>query len=86
MTEQNQNEEAIFEQARLQPSGPQRIQYVEQACAGNETLKRRVLALLAAHEAAAGPLDWTRFLRLASRHQVIGLVHEGLTRVRPDLP
>jgi hypothetical protein len=31
-------------------------------------------------------LDWTRCLRIAKRHQVIGLVHEGLTRVRPDVP
>jgi hypothetical protein len=36
--------------------------------------------------AAAGLLDWRRFLRVARRHQVIGLVHEGLTRVRPDVP
>ena len=31
-------------------------------------------------------VDWPRFLRVARRHQVIGLVHEGLTRVRPDVP
>jgi hypothetical protein len=36
--------------------------------------------------AAAGPLDWARFLRVARRHQVIGLVHEGITRVQPDVP
>ena len=36
--------------------------------------------------AAAEPLDWPRFLRVARRHQVIGLVHDGLTRVRPDVP
>jgi Uncharacterised nucleotidyltransferase len=36
--------------------------------------------------AAAGPLDWPRFLRVARRHQVIGLVHDGLTRVQPDVP
>ena len=37
-------------------------------------------------EAAAGPLDWDRFLRVAMRHQVVGLVHDGLTRARPALP
>jgi hypothetical protein len=35
---------------------------------------------------AAGPLDWPRFLRVAKRHQVLGLVHDALRRVRPDLP
>jgi Uncharacterised nucleotidyltransferase len=34
----------------------------------------------------SNPLDWTRLLRLAKRHQVIGLVHDGLTQVRPDVP
>src|SRR5262245_59112107 len=36
--------------------------------------------------AASEPLDWARFLRVAGRHQVIGFVHEGLTRVWPDVP
>lgn len=36
--------------------------------------------------AAAGPLDWGRFLRIVSRQGVIGLVHDGLTRVRPPVP
>lgn len=36
--------------------------------------------------AAAGPLDWSRFLRVADRHQVVGLIHDGLTRARPDVP
>jgi hypothetical protein len=36
--------------------------------------------------AAAKPLDWPRFLRVARRHQVMGLVHEGLRRVRPEVP
>ena len=35
--------------------------------------------------AAGDSLDWTRFLR-ATRHQVTGLVHEGLTRVRTHIP
>jgi eukaryotic-like serine/threonine-protein kinase len=57
MTQQHQSEDVIFEQARLQASSQARLQFVEQACAGNEPLKRRVLALLAAHEAPCGPLD-----------------------------
>jgi hypothetical protein len=36
--------------------------------------------------AAAGPLDWPRLLRVARRHQVIELVHEGLTQVQADVP
>src|SRR5262245_35827301 len=40
----------------------------------------------AVRTAAAEPLDWPRFLRAARRHQVIGLVHEGLTRVQPNVP
>jgi hypothetical protein len=36
--------------------------------------------------AVAGPLNWQRFLRVARRHQVVGLVHDGLTRMRPDVP
>ncbi len=34
----------------------------------------------------AGPLDWSRFLRVARRHRLIGLVHDGLTRSRTDMP
>src|SRR5262245_48800222 len=36
--------------------------------------------------AATRPLEWPRFLRVARRHQVIGLVYDGLTRARPDVP
>jgi hypothetical protein len=34
----------------------------------------------------AEPLDWPCFLRLAKRHQIVGLVSNGLTRARSDLP
>jgi hypothetical protein len=40
----------------------------------------------AIHTAVAGSLDWPRFLRVARRHQVIGLVHDGITRARTDVP
>jgi hypothetical protein len=40
----------------------------------------------AIREATRGPLDWDRFLRVAIRHQVIGLVHDGLMRARPAVP
>jgi hypothetical protein len=40
--------------------------------------------------AAAETLDWPRFLRVVRRHQVVGLVHEGLNRqkwtCRPRAP
>jgi hypothetical protein len=35
---------------------------------------------------ASGPLDWARVLRVATRHQVINLIHEGLTQAQPDVP
>jgi hypothetical protein len=44
---------------------------------------RRTEAIRAA---AARPLDWHRFLRVVGRHQLIGLVHEGLTQAQSDLP
>ena len=53
------------------------------ACAMWPPSDRRTEAIRAA---AAGPLDWPRFLRVARRHQVVGLVHDGLTRARPDVP
>jgi hypothetical protein len=53
------------------------------ACAVWPPSDRRTEAIRAA---AAAPLDWPRFVRVAKRHQVIGLIHEGLTRVRPNVP
>jgi hypothetical protein len=40
----------------------------------------------AIRNAVAGPFDWPRFLRVAKRHQVIGLVRDGLTRAGIDVP
>src|SRR5215207_9469562 len=57
MTVQSQPEEAIFEQARERANLSERAAFLEQACAGDEPLKRRVLELLAAHDTAQGPLD-----------------------------
>jgi hypothetical protein len=53
------------------------------ACAMWPPSDRRTEAI---RTAAGDALDWTRFLRVARRHQLIGLVHEGLTRERPDVP
>lgn len=53
------------------------------ACAIWPPSDRRIQAIRAA---AAAPLDWPRFVRVAKRHQVVGLVHDGLTRVRPTVP
>jgi Uncharacterised nucleotidyltransferase len=53
------------------------------ACAIWPPSDRRTEAI---RTAGAGPLDWPCFLRVARRHQVIGLVHEGLTRAQPDVP
>src|SRR5262245_14621134 len=53
------------------------------ACAMWPPSERRLEAI---RTAAGRPLDWPRFLRVARRHQVIGLVHDGLRRVQPDVP
>jgi hypothetical protein len=36
--------------------------------------------------AAARTIDWPRFLGVVRRHQVVGLVNEGLTRAKVDAP
>jgi len=53
------------------------------ACAMWPPSDRRTEAI---RTAVAGPVDWPRFLRVARRHQIIGLVHEGLTRAQLDVP
>jgi hypothetical protein len=53
------------------------------ACAMWPSSNRRQEAI---RTAAALPLDWSRVLRVANRHQIVGLIHDGLTRVRPDVP
>src|SRR5262249_52628587 len=53
------------------------------ACAMWPPSDRRTKAV---RTAAAGPLDWPRFLRVVRRHQVITLVHDGLTRAGTDVP
>jgi hypothetical protein len=40
----------------------------------------------AIRNAANGPLDWDRFLHLAMRHDVMGLVHDGLRRAQIAVP
>jgi hypothetical protein len=40
----------------------------------------------AMRRAAAAPLDWKHFIRIAKRHQVIGLVHDGLMRLEACAP
>ena len=53
------------------------------ACAIWPPSDRRTEAI---RTATARPLDWFRFLRVANRQQVIGLIHNGLRQVRPDVP
>lgn len=36
--------------------------------------------------AAAAPIDWNRFVRVATRQRVMGLVHDGLKRARVAVP
>ena len=36
--------------------------------------------------AAVRPIDWSRFLRIAKRHQMIGLIHDGLTSTCVEMP
>jgi Uncharacterised nucleotidyltransferase len=53
------------------------------ACARWPPSDLRTEAILAA---AARPVNWPRFLRVAKRHRVLGLAHDGLTRTRLDVP
>jgi hypothetical protein len=53
------------------------------ACSIWPTSDRRIEAI---HDAARERLDWPRFLRVARRHGVISLVHDGLTRARLKIP
>jgi Uncharacterised nucleotidyltransferase len=53
------------------------------ACAMWPPSDRRIEAIRAA---ASEALDWPRFLRVAQRHRVVGLIHDGLTRAQPDVP
>ncbi len=52
MDQPNNNVKAIFIAALDHEAGPDRAAYLDAACAGNAELKRRVEALLAAHERA----------------------------------
>jgi hypothetical protein len=40
----------------------------------------------AIRKAAAGSIDWDRFLRVVRRHRVVGLVHDGLSRAQIGVP
>ena len=51
------------------------------ACAMWPPSDRRTEAIKAA---ATRPLDWTRFLRVARRHGVVGLVRDGLATATFD--
>jgi hypothetical protein len=53
------------------------------ACAMWPPSDRRTEAI---HAAASGPIEWPRFLRVARRHWVIGLAHQGLTEARLAVP
>lgn len=53
------------------------------ACSVWPPSTRRTAAI---RHAAAGPLDWDRFLKLIIRHSVVGLVHEGLTAAAIVVP
>src|SRR6516225_7587722 len=53
------------------------------ACAMWPPSEHRIEAI---RTAVAGPLDWPRFTRVARRHQVIGLVDEGLRYARSGVP
>ncbi len=54
------------------------------ACSIWPPSNRRTEAIRGA--AAAGPLDWARFLLVVRRHRVVGLVHDGLSRAQLGIP
>jgi hypothetical protein len=53
------------------------------ACAMWPPSDRRTEAIVAA---IAAPLDWYRFMGVVRRHRVVGLVHEGLTQAKANVP
>jgi Uncharacterised nucleotidyltransferase len=53
------------------------------ACAMWPSSDRRTEAIRAA---GSGALDWLRFLRVAQRHRVLGLAHQGLTEASLNVP
>jgi Uncharacterised nucleotidyltransferase len=53
------------------------------ACARWPASNRRTEAIRAE---ATRVIDWAQFLRVARRHGVVGLVHDGLKRAQPDIP
>src|SRR5262245_47577248 len=55
MTDQRLSERSIFEEAVEKASPEERAAYLGQACAGNETLRQEVEALLAAHDRLGHP-------------------------------
>jgi eukaryotic-like serine/threonine-protein kinase len=55
--EQAQSEEVVFLAAMQLATAQERVAYVQGACADDEALRRRVLKLLASHDASRGPLD-----------------------------
>ena len=67
----------------MTPTSYEREFRLAAACAMWPPSDRRTEAIEAA---AAGPLDWPRFLRMAERHRVLGLAHQGLTEARLAIP
>lgn len=53
------------------------------ACSIWPPSNRRTEAIRAA---AAGSIDWARFLRVVGRHRVVGLIHDGLGRAQIAVP
>src|SRR5690348_2182265 len=43
-------EERLFQEARQHPAGPERVAFLERACGAEEALRKRIEALLQAHE------------------------------------
>src|SRR5262245_35056698 len=66
MTESAKDAEAVFLAALDRATPEERAAYVEQACAGDPELRRRVRELLDCHEASQGPLDVTAAGRSAA--------------------
>src|SRR5262245_53144774 len=51
------NEESLFDAALERPSGPERQAFLDEACGGETSLRRRVEELLAAHQRTRGVLE-----------------------------
>src|SRR6266699_3128045 len=83
MSQSENHEEVLFREALLKPSVAERAAYLDEACAGQATLRGRLEVLLEGHFKAAGFLDTLPQLGQESRRtsQANGLTEKPGDRI-----